>query len=493
MKNNTLVKYKYKTEPFNHQRNALSHCFDKEYFALFMEMGTGKSKVLIDNIGCLYLDNKINFALVVAPKGVYRNWVEREIPQHFPDDINFRVIEWFSNPNKTQQKKIASVKEPFDGLTIFVMNVEIFSSVKGKTVGTWLATKFGGKGLIAIDESTTIKNHKSKRTKNLIKIAKGFWYTRILTGSPVTNSPMDIFSQVEFLRSGALGFNNYYVFQGRYANLQIRNMGTTSFRQIVGFKNLDELNHKLDAFSFRVLKKDCLDLPEKLYVPRYVTLTSRQHELYEQIRKEALVLFEDGKMASATQVVTQMLRLQQILSGYIKTDDGDQEDFDTNRLSALLDICHENSGKLIIWSRFRYDISNIYQALTKTFGDGCAAMFFGDTTDEERSNIVDKFQDPNSDLRFFIGNPSVGGRGLTLTEANTVVYYANDFNLDTRIQSEDRCHRIGQKNSVTYIDLISENTIDERIVKSLVNKIDLSAKVLGEEAKEWLSIKSKKS
>tara|TARA_R100000388_G_scaffold14151_2_gene11583 strand:+ start:208 stop:1122 length:915 start_codon:yes stop_codon:yes gene_type:complete len=303
---------------------------------------------------------------------------------------------------------------------------------------------------------------------------------------------MDVYSQIDFLRSGALGFDNYYVFQGRYANLQVRNMGSTSFRQVIGFKNLDELNNKLDTFSFRVLKKDCLDLPEKLYVPRYVTLTSRQHELYEQIRKEALILFEDGKLASATQVVTQMLRLQQILSGYIKTDDGDQESFDTNRLSALLDICHENSGKLIIWSRFRYDMNNIHQALTKTFGDGCAAMFFGDTLDNERSLIVDKFQDPNSDLRFFIGNPSVGGRGLTLTAANTVVYYSNDFNLDTRIQSEDRCHRIGQKNSVTYIDLISENTIDERIVKSLVNKINLSAKVLGEEVKEWLNIKSKK-
>ena len=236
-----------------------------------------------------------------------------------------------------------------------------------------------------------------------------------------------------------------------------------------------------------------MDLPDKVYMPRYVTMTKKQLELYEQIRKEALVLFEDGRLVSAPQMVTQMLRLQQILSGYLTTDDGYQENFDTRRIDALLDICYETSGKIIIWSRFRYDIMKIAQVLSDNFGESKVAKYFGDTKDDERSDIIDRFQDPKSDLRFFIGNPSTAGRGLTLTEAHTVVYYANDFNLDTRIQSEDRCHRIGQNKSVTYIDLISEGTIDEKIVHSLVNKIDLSAKVLGEEAKEWLKIKPKKS
>ena len=222
-------------------------------------------------------------------------------------------------------------------------------------------------------------------------------------------------------------------------------------------------------------------------------MTKRQLELYEQIRKEALVLFEDGKIVSAPQMVTQMLRLQQILSGYLTTDDGYQENFDTKRMDALLDICYESSGKIIIWSRFRYDIMKIHQVLADNFGKESAARYYGDTSDDERSKIIDNFQNPSSKLKFFIGNPATAGRGLTLTEASTVVYYANDFNLDTRIQSEDRCHRIGQNKSVTYIDLISEGTIDEKIVSSLVNKINLSAKVLGEEAKEWLQIKPKKS
>ncbi len=344
-----------------------------------------------------------------------------------------------------------------------------------------------------MDESTTIKNTKSNRTKALVQLSKDFEYSRILTGSPVTNSPMDVYSQTEFLKKGVLGYSNFYAFQARYANLQTRNMGSTSFRQVVGFKNLDELNKKLDNFSFRVLKKDCLDLPNKVYMPRYVSLTKRQLELYEQIRKEALVLFEDGRLVSAPQMVTQMLRLQQILSGYLTTDDGYQENFETRRIDALLDICYETSGKIIIWSRFRYDIMKIAQVLSDNFGESKVAKYFGDTKDDERSEIIDRFQNPNSDLRFFIGNPSTAGRGLTLTEGHTVVYYANDFNLDTRIQSEDRCHRIGQNKSVTYIDLISEGTIDEKIVHSLVNKIDLSAKVLGEEAKEWLQIKPKKA
>ena len=493
MENKQLVKYNFKTKPFKHQIDALDASHDKKYFALFMEMGTGKSKVLIDNIVHLYDRGEINFALIIAPKGVYRNWVEREIPQHFSDDVPYRVIRWVSNPNKEQEREIKSVKDAFEGITIFVMNVEIFSTVKGRNVGNWLAKRFGNRGIVAVDESTTIKNTKSNRTKALVQLSKDFEYSRILTGSPVTNSPMDVYSQTEFLKKGVLGYSNFYAFQARYANLQTRNMGSTSFRQVVGFKNLDELNKKLDNFSFRVLKKDCLDLPNKVYMPRYVSLTKRQLELYEQIRKEALVLFEDGRLVSAPQMVTQMLRLQQILSGYLTTDDGYQENFETRRIDALLDICYETSGKIIIWSRFRYDIMKIAQVLSDNFGESKVAKYFGDTKDDERSEIIDRFQNPNSDLRFFIGNPSTAGRGLTLTEGHTVVYYANDFNLDTRIQSEDRCHRIGQNKSVTYIDLISEGTIDEKIVHSLVNKIDLSAKVLGEEAKEWLQIKPKKA
>ena len=483
------VKLKYKLKPFDHQIDALEYGWDRAEFGLFMEMGTGKSKVLIDNMGMLYLDGQINFALVIAPKGVYRNWVAKEIPEHMSDDIPHRVIRWVSGPNKKQQEEMRSVKDKFDGLTIFVMNVEAYSSLKGQKAGAWMAGALGARGMIAIDESTTIKNHKAKRTKALMKIAAGFKYRRLLTGSPVTKSPMDIYSQCEFLRPGLLGFESYYAFQGRYAVVQRRTMGAAAFQQIVGFRNLDELTQRIDMFSFRVLKKDCLDLPDKIYTARYVGMTPQQFEMYEQIRRHAMVLLDSGEMSTAPAVITQMLRLQQIMSGHLKTDDGDMLYFPSKRMEALEEIINEHNGKAIIWSRFRYDIIQITEMLNKKFGQGCAVSYFGDTSDDDRAAAVLNFQNPDHPLKFFVGNPATAGYGLTLTEANLVVYYANDFNLETRIQSEDRAHRIGQKNNVTYIDLICEGSIDERIVKALRAKIDIGAKVLGEDAREWLSLK----
>jgi SNF2 family DNA or RNA helicase len=483
------VNYKYKLPPFNHQQDALDYGWDRTEFGLFMEMGTGKSKVLIDNMGMLYQSGQINFALVIAPKGVYRNWVAKEIPEHMSDDIPHRVIRWVASANKKQQEEMRSVKDKFDGLTIFVMNVESFSSLKGQKAGKWMANMFGSQGMIAIDESTTIKNHKAKRTKSLMTIAAAFKYRRLLTGSPVTKSPMDIYSQCEFLRPGLLGYDSYYAFQGRYAVVQRKTMGQAAFQQIVGFKNLGELTERIDMFSFRVLKKDCLDLPEKIYTARYVGMTKEQFDMYEQIRKHAMVMLETGEMSTAPAVITQMLRLQQIMSGHLKTDDGDLLTFPSKRMEALEEIINEHDGKAIIWSRFRHDIIGITQMLNKKFGEGCAAAYFGDTSDDERNDIVANFQNPNHPLKYFVGNPATAGYGLTLTEANLVVYYANDFNLETRMQSEDRAHRIGQKNNVTYIDLICEGSIDERIVKALRAKIDIGAKVLGEEAKTWLNLK----
>jgi len=482
------VKYNYKLKPFDHQRKALEEGWHRQEFGLFMEMGTGKSKVLIDNLGLLFLNGQINFALVLAPKGVYRNWVAKEIPEHMSDDIPHRVIRWVASPNKRQQEEMRSVKDHFAGLTIFVMNVESFSTKKGQTAGAWMARTFGTHGLIAIDESTTIKNHKAKRTKALLKIASQFKYRRLLTGSPITKSPLDIFSQTEFLRPGLMGHESFYTFQGRYAVLQRRSMGAKSFQQIVGYKNLDELTDKIDTFSYRVLKKDCLDLPEKIYTARYVTLTDEQFRMYSLLQQQAMLLFEDGEIVSAPAVITQMLRIQQVLSGHLKTDDGEMKYFPSRRMDALKEILEEHNGKVIIWSRFRYDIIQITKMLNKEFGEGSAAAYYGDTTDDERQSIVQQFQSPGSGLRFFVGNPATAGYGLTLTEADLVIYYANDFNLETRIQSEDRAHRIGQKNNVTYIDLISEGTIDEKIVEALRNKIDIGARVLGEEAREWLTL-----
>jgi len=482
----------YKTKPYQHQVEALSHGMHAHSYGYLMEMGTGKSKVLIDNIAALALKGDLNFALIIAPKGVYRNWVAKEIPEHLSDNVRHRVIRWVSSANKKQKEEMQSVAKAFDGLTIFVMNVESFSTLKGRTAGEWMAKNFGRNGLIAIDESTTIKNPKAKRTKALMKIASGFAYRRILTGSPITKSPMDAYAQFEFLGPRLLGYDSYYAFQGRYAVTQQRKMGAHSFQQVVGYRNLDELTYRIDQHSFRVLKKDCLDLPDKTYTARYVSLTDEQFKMYEQLRNMAMTMLEDGQLVTAPAVITQLLRMQQVLSGHLKTDDDEMVYFPSNRMDALVEILEEHDGKAIIWSRFRYDIQQITAMLNKTFGEGSAAAYFGDTPDEERNDIVRNFQNPDHPLKFFIGNPATAGYGLTLTEADLCIYYANDFNLETRIQSEDRAHRIGQKNNVTYIDLISAGTIDEKIVESLRAKIEIGAKVLGEEARTWLNLKPQK-
>ena len=485
------VNYIFKTTPYEHQRTALDRAGLSERYGFLMEMGTGKSKCLIDNMAQLYLNGKIDFALIIAPKGVYRNWVSKEIPEHLPDQVPHRVIRWVANPNKKQKEEMQAVAKPFDGLTIFVMNVEAFSTLKGQEAGVWFAKNKGRNALIAIDESTTIKNHSAKRTKALTRIAAGFAYRRILTGSPITKSPMDAYSQFEFLGPGTLGFESYYGFQARYAVLMKRKMGQASFNQIVGYRNLDELTDRIDRYSYRVLKKDCLDLPEKVFTVRYVTMTEEQTRMYEDIRKMALTMLDNGEMVTTQHAITQLLRLQQILSGHLRTDDGAIVTFKSSRLDALIEILEEHDGKALIWSRFRHDIQTITQALRDRYGEDSTAAYYGDTSDDERNDIVRNFQDPKHPLRFFVGNPATGGYGLTLTQADLVIYYANSFDLEHRLQSEDRAHRIGQRNNVTYVDLISEGTIDEHIVKALRNKIELGARVLGEEAREWLNLSPK--
>ena len=489
--NPKLEKFPFQLKPYQHQLDALKKGWGDNAFALFMEMGTGKSKVLIDNVSLLASSGRIDFCLVIAPKGVYKNWTNIELPKHMPEHMPYRVITWVANPNKAQQEELHSVKETYEGMTFFVMNIEALSSKKGQMAAEWLGKKFGGRGLIAIDESTTIKNPKAKRTKAMIKVSHLFNYRRILTGSPVTQSPLDLYAQCEALGPRTLGFESYYAFQNRYAVINKRQMGAHAFQQIVGYKNVEELTEKIDEFSFRVRKKDTLDLPEKVYTVRYIQLTDDQATKYNDIRNEAMTLLDSGDLVSTPSVMTQMLRLQQILSGHIKTDEGDVVGVQSNRPDAVMDILEEASGKVIIWSRFRYDIQQLEELINSKLGPGTCGSYYGDTDDEARANLVRDFQDPDSSVRVFIGNPQTAGYGLTLTEATTVIYYANDFNLETRIQSEDRCHRIGQKNTVTYIDLISEKTIDEKIVGALRKKIEISAKTLGEEAQEWLKLDPK--
>ena len=479
--------YPFKTVPYAHQITALEKSWDKENYAYFMEMGTGKSKVLIDNMSMLYDHGKINGALILAPKGVYRNWQRQEIPTHLPNHIEDFTVAWTPTPNKIEKELLDSIlKDPKDlTLDIFLMNIEALHTTKGAR----FAERFlnGHRALVVIDESTTIKNPKAIRTKNALKLSTLAKYRRILTGSPVTRDPIDLFSQCEFLDPAILGHASYYSFKNRYT-VQVRtNVGTHTFNKVVGYKNLGELSGLLDSYSYRVLKEDCLDLPEKIYTKRQVDLTDEQKKAYREMKEYALTLFEDGSVLSASTVMTQLLRLHQISCGHLITESGETKIFKNNRITELMDILEEVDGKVIIWANYRQDIRTIYDTISKKYGKETVATYYGDTPDDERQGIVQKFQDKDSSLRYFVGNQQTAGYGLTLTAAKTVVYYSNNYDLEKRIQSEDRAPRIGQKSNVTYIDLIAEKTVDERIVKALRNKINIASKVLGEEFKEWLT------
>jgi SNF2 family DNA or RNA helicase len=446
-------------------------------------MGTGKSKVLVDNIAMLYDKGKINAALIVAPKGVYRNWERQEIPIHMPDHIVHNVVTWSPVTTKKQQKENLKLFKHGEQLTIFLMNIEAFSTKKGLDI----AQRFllAHQTLMAIDESTTIKSPTARRTKNVLKLRNYAKYRRILTGSPVTKSPLDLYTQCYFLDPYYLDFTSYYTFRNRYASMVDRNVGSHSFKLVTGYVRLDELNNKLNNFSYRVLKEDCLDLPDKIYMKRFVMMTPEQTKLYEEMKKHALAEL-DGKMTSAASALAQMVRLHQITCGHLATDDGEVTQIKNNRINELLDVIEETNGKIIIWAIYRHDIQKIEETLAERYGKESVKSFYGDTADSDRQDIVNAFQDRESDLRFFVGNPRTGGYGLTLTASHTVVYYSNSYDLEIRLQSEDRAHRIGQKEKVTYVDLISEKTVDEFIVKNLRAKINLATKVLGEDLKKWL-------
>jgi SNF2 family DNA or RNA helicase len=475
--------YRFKTKPFQHQLDALEESWNKEVWALFMEMGTGKTKVCIDNMALLYDKGKINASLIVVPNGIKRNW-RNELALHMADHIQYRVAIWSSSPRKVEKEELDQLSVIADDLTILIMNIEALSTKRGYEFAYSFLLR--STTLMCVDESTTIKNHSAARTKNVLKLRNLAKYRRIMTGAPVTKSPLDLFSQIQFLDSYLLEQQSYYSFRARYAVVVQRSVGTHSFQHVVRYQRLDELQHKIKTFSTRILKSECLDLPEKLYTKRNIVMTPEQMKAYLEMKKAAMSFLENEKMMTAATVLTQLIRLHQITCGHVKTDDGEIMAIKNNRIQELLNVLEETNGKVIIWAVYRHDIQAIEKTLGDIYGKETVASFYGDTKDSDRQSIVDRFQDSTNGLKFFVGNPKTGGYGLTLTASHTVIYYSNDYSLEVRMQSEDRSHRIGQTTKVTYVDLIAEGTIDEKIVKALNNKIDLASQVMGEDPKKIL-------
>ena len=476
------MNYRFKTKPYAHQLKALEMSWNKEVFAYFMEMGTGKSKVLLDGIAMLYDKGKINAALIIAPKGVYKNWYDSEIPTHMVDHIQKKTVLWQAMINQKQQKQLNSLFKPGFDLRILIMNVEAFSTKKGLDfANTFL---MANSTLVAVDESTTIKNPRAKRTKNILSIAKRSKYRRILTGSPVTKSPLDLYTQCFFLDPFLLDHASYYNFRTRYAVMRTANFHGRSVNLVVGYHHLDELTEKLKPFSYRILKDDCLDLPPKTYMKRVIQLTPEQKTVYQQMKKLALAEL-NGKMVTTMNVITQLMRMQQITCGHFKADDDSIQDIKNNRITELMDVLEELEGKAIIWAHYRHDIDTIVKSIEDKYPRS-VMTYYGDTTTEDRQKAIKEIQNPESKVRFLVGTPQTGGYGITLTGASTMIYYSNGYDLEKRQQSEARIDRIGQEKPMTYIDILAEDTIDEKIVKALRKKVNIATEIMGEKLKAWI-------
>lgn len=481
------TEFPYKTTPYRHQHDCFMRSRDKETFALFMEMGCGKTKVAIDTIAHLYRQGKIKMALVIAPKGIYRIWDKIEIPTHMPDFVQWEAAAWSAAPRKEDVQTLEKLLIPNGKLKILTLNVESLSSENAAAYVLKLLAKFYP-AIGIIDESTTIKNPKALRTKAALRLARHLAYRRILTGNPIPNGPLDLWSQVAFLNAGLLGHSNFFSFKTAYAVTVQRTFGSRSFNQVVGYRDLDKLQALMKSFSFIVKKKDCLDLPPKVYQGVEVRLSPEQDKLYSEMLRNALIVLDQaGTQVTAPMVLTQIIRLQQIVCGFVKPDNMAPIPIQkVPMLDQLMELLDETDGKVIVWANFVYNIKQLTAHIAEKYGPKSVVNYFGEVSDQDRLEAVRRFQyDP--ECKYFVGNPDNAGYGLTLTAANTVIYYSNNFDFGKRQQSEDRAHRIGTKATVNYIDFLVVNTVAMKILRVLRAKQAMSDQFVTANWRELLS------
>lgn len=504
----------FKTKPFNHQLEAFKLSKDAKAYAYFFEQGCGKTKVTIDNAVYLFLKDKIDAFIIVAPNGVHMNWIKEELPIHCK--LDYDAFCWNGKTTKAKIKEFEDVCNS-DKPKIFAFNIEAFVSDKAKDKITELMSRF--RCMLAIDESQSIKNPSAKRTQFFVglmdkikKVARfvrekfglspdpfileidRHTYKRILSGTPVTKDVLDLFSQLYFLNPNIIGLKNEHAFKARYcetkkmtvivekSNDPFKKPKTRTFNKIVGHKNTEELQEKIEKYSFRVLKKDCLDLPPKLYQREFYDLTPEQRQMEQEIKDEGITFMknckEAGKPIVYNEVITRLMKRQQVLGGFlIDSDSGEVMEImppDKNpRLLKLREVLDRINGKVIIWARFDQDIKYIMDML----GDE-AVRYDGHVNIDQKEINKNRFQKDDS-VKYFVAKPI---KGLTLTAAGTAIYYSNDFDLEKRQQSEDRNHRSGSEklgvDNILYIDIQAMNTIDGQIITSLRNKKKISDMIL---------------
>lgn len=453
---------------YDHQSRAVALSWFREWYALFFDMGLGKTAILIATAGLLYLRGRITGVIIIAPKGVYQQWIEKEIPKHLDKRIFWTGTIW-------KKKKITDfhLREK-KSLTFFSMNTDSIRTHDG----IWTAEAFlkahGGNVLFIVDESDDFKPG-SDRTRNLLRLGLMANYRRISTGTPITKNPTDFWQQMNFLSEKILGFRYLTAFKQRFC---ITKPGDN--KSIVGSKNMEELYGMIAPHSFRMMQEEALDLPPKIYVDREYDMSPETMKYYKAIKEELLAEMDDGKFVDAVNPAVALLRLQQIVCGFLtrKAEDEEGRDvmyhFGGERIEQAMEIVRQTSGPFVIWARFIEDRRLLAEALRKekeTF-----VMYVG--TDIERKNAVDDFH--NKRVRGFIANQRTGGVGLDGLQGDcaTVIHYSNSFNARDRWQSEARTTRIGTLGTVTHFDIIARKSVDRTIARNLRVKKSLSDLVL---------------
>lgn len=504
---------KFKTKPFKHQLDCLTRFGRAQAWANLSEMGTGKTWIAVNNIADLWSSGECMAVIVFAPNGVHSNWTRLELPKHMPEWVRYRAAAWSSGGSKIEKAEIESLYECELGsgqLRILTMNWEALQSKRGFEAAERFC-RSATRLMVICDESDAIKNPSAARTKALMKLKKYSQWRRIMSGTPINNSPFDAFSQFTFLDEHILGTTSFYAFKAEYAEmLQEGNPLLDSIRKRTGgrfapqvvargaggrpkYKNLGKLAALIEPHSFRVLKKDCLDLPDKIYKTLLFDLTKEQQAVYDKAETECRLTFEENdtpfnKLVSIT-------KLAQITSGYYIHPMAEipvRIQGENPKLQLLLEQVQrivDAGEKVIVWARYRIEIEDIVLGI-RQLGIS-TAEYHGGTSAHERTAAIDAFE--NGSCKVFVGNQQAGGTGITLVAASYVIYFSNDFSLRNRLQSEDRAHRIGQTKNVTYINIAAKGTIDEGVVRALSSKKDVADAIVDRQAfNELLSPRSKR-
>ena len=438
-------------------------------FGLLFEMGCGKTLTAIAIAGAAYAAGKIERLLVVAPTSVVAVW-----PKELQEYAEFKYTCRTLLGDKTSRLKQLSDLEkfPFKALKVAVINYE--STWRD---GIFEALQEFDADMIIADESQRIKTHDAAQSKAMHQLGDQARYKLILSGTPVQNNAIDIYSQYRFLDPTVFG-KNFYQFRNRYAI-----MGGFNRRQIVGYKDMDDLIRREHSIAFRITKEEAIDLPEQTFEVRHIQMDKKLADLYQRIKRDSYAEIETGGQITATTVLTKLLRLQQLAGGFLVTDDATKPQLvSTAKLETLSDIVQDyvvdGGKKLVIFARFVPEVKAIIDLMKKVLPDRKKAVsIYGEIKKEDRGDIVQQFQtDP--DTVVFVGQIDTAGTGVTLTAADTCVYYSKNFNYAAYEQSLSRIHRIGQRNTCTYIDLVMEKTVDEMINRALAKKEDIAKTVV---------------